>query len=93
MVNWVAKGETGWIVKTGKDSAVSFTEAHAAIEADPENEIEAKDATNAVFTVENTPGMSLPSTGGPGTNLLYLIGIMLITLASMALIMKQKGNH
>jgi uncharacterized surface anchored protein len=41
------------------------------------------DNKNSVYiiTVKNTPGASLPNAGGPGTNLIYLFGIMLTGLA------------
>ena len=45
------------------------------------------------FTVGNTPGVALPSTGGPGTNLLYLLGSMLIMLASAVLIVQGRKKR
>ena len=42
------------------------------------------------FTVTNTTGVSLPNTGGPGTNLIYLLGIMLTGLAGSGLVMKKR---
>ena len=46
--------------------------------------------TTATFTVENTPGASLPSTGGPGTNLLYLFGSMLVMLAGAGFVLQSR---
>lgn len=43
--------------------------------------------------VWNNPGVSLPSTGGPGTNLLYLLGITLISLAGAGLVMKRRRRE
>ena len=37
------------------------------------------------FTVGNTPGASLPSTGGPGTTLIYILGSILILGAGILL--------
>ena len=50
--------------------------------------------TTVTFTVENTPGASLPSTGGPGTNLLYLFGSMLVMLAGAGFVCRigEKGK-
>ena len=45
---------------------------------------------NAQATVENTPGTALPSTGGPGTTAIYLLGIMLAGLAGAGLVMRRK---
>ena len=42
------------------------------------------------FTVGNTPGVALPSTGGPGTNLYYLFGIMLTAFAGAGLVLRKR---
>jgi len=41
-------------------------------------------------TVRNVTGVSLPSTGGPGTRLIYLLGTILIMLAATGLVMRKK---
>ena len=47
---------------------------------------------NALFIIPNSLGATLPNTGGPGTNLIYIIGIMLTGLAGVGLVMwKRKG--
>ena len=43
----------------------------------------------AVLTVDNTPGFELPSTGGPGTKLIYILG-GLLTLGSLLLLHHRK---
>ena len=43
-----------------------------------------------VFTIENTPGAALPSTGGPGTSLIYFLGIILTCLAGAGLILRKR---
>ena len=57
---------------------------------------DSKDGTGDVdkFIVEvlNNPGVELPSTGGPGTNLIYLLGLMLTGLAGAGLSMKRRRN-
>ena len=49
----------------------------------------ATDVEDAVFIIPNEPGAALPSTGGPGTNMLYLLGITLIGLAGVGFVMKR----
>ena len=44
----------------------------------------------AVFTVGNNPGVALPSTGGPGTALCYLIGSALIAMAGAILLLRRR---
>ena len=45
---------------------------------------------NDTIVVGNTLGVALPSTGGPGTNLYYLLGIMLTAFAGVGLVMKRR---
>ena len=63
---------------TGTLDTVTYDPAVAAVEADEENNIPASDAVPATFTIPNTPGAELPHTGGPGTRLFTLTGLMLI---------------
>ncbi len=44
------------------------------------------------ITVKNTSGTALPSTGGPGSKLIYLLGIMLTGIAGAGLLMKKRRN-
>ncbi len=48
------------------------------------------DDTTITIEVLNNPGVELPSTGGPGTNLIYFLGIMLTGLAGAGLVMKRR---
>jgi LPXTG-motif cell wall-anchored protein len=51
----------------------------------------AKGADNdASFIIPNTPGVSLPHTGGPGTRLFTVLGAVLICLATAGLVMKRR---
>ena len=43
----------------------------------------------AVLTVDNTPGIELPSSGGPGTRVIYLTGALL-TLLGVVMLMGRK---
>lgn len=47
----------------------------------------------ALLTIKNTPGAALPNTGGPGTNLIYLFGIMLTGLAGTGILMKRRRRN
>lgn len=51
-----------------------------------------KDQTTGEWTIKitNQTGYELPSTGGPGTNLIYLIGIMLTGTAGAGLVMRKR---
>ncbi|MBR2260046.1 MAG: hypothetical protein IJ899_22470 [Blautia sp.] len=70
---------------------VTFTAAQAAVADDPEtDEDETVVATNAIFTVKNTPGAALPNTGGPGTNLIYLLGMILTAVGCCGIVMMRK---
>ena len=42
------------------------------------------------ITIYNSTGYELPSTGGPGTNLIYLIGFMLTGIAGAGLVMRKR---
>ena len=42
------------------------------------------------YMIRNNAGVELPSTGGPGTNIIYLFGIMLTGLAGAGLVMKRR---
>ena len=50
----------------------------------------ASDDDNAVFIIPNTPGAALPSTGGPGTSLICLLGMMLSGSAGAGMVLKKR---
>ena len=43
------------------------------------------------FKVENESGAALPNTGGSGTTLIYLLGLILACFAGAGLVMKRKS--
>ena len=51
------------------------------------------DASKITIEVLNNPGITLPNTGGPGTNLIYIFGIMLTGLAGVGLVMKRRRRN
>ena len=42
------------------------------------------------ISIKNEPGTALPATGGPGTHLFYLFGILFTVIASTGLVMKKR---
>ena len=48
------------------------------------------DADKFIVEVLNNPGVELPATGGPGTTLLYLLGILLTGVAGTGLVIKRR---
>ena len=49
-----------------------------------------KQGNNHVYIVENVSGAALPNTGGPGTKLIYFLGIVFTCLAGAGLVMRKK---
>ena len=73
------------------DSIITVTSGQTAYNDDSIGASTKKtDKNGDTFVVPNTPGVALPSTGGPGTNLLYLLGITLIGLAGAGFVMKRR---
>jgi len=68
-----------------KFSAPAWTAEGADLEADA-------DAVTAVCEIENKPGSTLPSTGGIGTKLFYLIGGLLAVGSGIVLVTKKRMN-
>ena len=50
-------------------------------------------STDNDFIIPNNPGAALPNTGGSGTNLIYLFGIMLTGLAGAGLVMRKRRRN
>lgn len=75
---------TGSITVTiADDGKVSFT--------DPNNKsTTGAAAVSAKITVKNTPGSLLPSTGGVGTTMFYVIGGIIVAAAAVLLISKRR---
>lgn len=59
---------------------------------DNDGEITADDKTTTEVGVENKSGTLLPSTGGMGTTLIYLAGIVLVVLSGYVLISKRRAS-
>ena len=48
------------------------------------------ETVNTLFSIGNTPGAALPNTGGPGTTLIYLLGILLTGFAGAGMVLKMR---
>lgn len=73
--------ETPWYFTADANGKATLTATYTmASAADNDNS----------FYIENEPGAALPMTGGPGTNLIYLFGIMLTGLACTGLVVKRR---
>lgn len=59
---------------------------------DNDGKITADDKTTTEVGVENKSGTLLPSTGGMGTTLIYLAGIVLVVLSGYVLISKRRAS-
>ena len=57
---------------------------------DAEDYSDIADKSTTVLRVWNNPGVVLPSTGGPGTNLIYLLGTILTAFAGVGLVMRKR---
>ena len=40
--------------------------------------------------ITNQSGVALPATGGPGTNFIYLLGLLLTSFAGTGILMKRR---
>ena len=76
---------------TGTIQTVTYQPATVAIADDPTTqEDESSPAEDASFTIPNTPGVALPSTGGPGTNILYLLGSLMLAFGSAGFVLRKR---
>ena len=94
-IKWSAEEGT-WIERTNdpNDNTVTFEDAKAAVQDDPStDENEAKEAANAAFIIGNTPGSPLPSSGGPGSRFILLLGTVLALTAGGLLILRLRRKY
>ena len=79
------------IIGDGKTTFTVNAASVAGAVAEMQTNGEAEVATGAyVIKVQNSAGAVLPSTGGSGTTLIYLLGIMLTSLAGAGLVMRKR---
>ena len=86
--------ENGTVVEESNDlkNGATYTPAQDAVEDNPDTTDidESREATNDTFTIPNTPGAALPSTGGPGTRLFTILGTILILGAGVLLLRRRR---
>jgi len=76
--------ETPWFIMIDTSGTATLeAEYTMASEAEEENS----------FYIENEPGAELPSTGGPGTRLIYMLGAMLVMLGGAVLLFRTRMNE
>ena len=83
---------TGYTVTIGGVQAASYTidAGTAVIEKDPATADDAGD--NKTQEIVDTQGVELPSTGGIGTTLFYIIGAILVLGAGILLVTRRRMN-
>ncbi len=90
-IEWSAD-QAKWIEK-GNDELITFEAAVPAVSDNPDTpENESADAVNAAFTIGNTPGSALPSTGGPGSRFIILLGAMFVLAAGGILVLRLRRS-
>lgn len=76
-----------YYLESGNQANLSITHEGIAVQV---NEGEGEALYSYILTVPNSAGAVLPSTGGPGTDRIYLLGIMLTAFAGAGLLMRKK---
>ena len=74
-------GPSSWVRRTDETGTNDLTQA--ALSADTQSE-------TMYYDIANNAGAELPSTGGPGTDLIYLFGIILTGIAGAGMITKRR---
>ena len=59
----------------------------------PSDATKSSDGLTWTITASNNPGVVLTSTGGPGTNLIYLFGFLITGIAGTGLVMRKKQRE
>jgi LPXTG-motif cell wall-anchored protein len=86
-------------VRNNTQTYLRLTDQNGTVLADDdnnpilENDYAAVSENGLSISVKNEPGAALPNTGGPGTNLIYIFGIMLTGLAGVGLVMKRRRRN
>ena len=87
---------SGYVQMTSKPTfkvmANDSNELEITLLNNPDNLLQVVEGELTIM-VGNTPGVALPNTGGPGTGLIYLIGLMLTAFAGAGLVMKKRRRN
>ena len=73
-------------------SLVTFTQKIEAVAGNEETDTPASPAVPATVTIQNETGAALPSTGGPGIGIFYILGSIITLLATVLLIAKKRRD-
>ena len=80
----------------GKDyqlsSLVTFTQKKEAVAGNEGTNTPASPAVPATVTIQNEAGAALPSTGGYGTGMFYILGSIITLVAVVLLITKKRSD-
>ena len=80
-------------LKVDSDGQISLTdESGTGANENREAELTDHETEGYILTVKNVSGMSLPSTGGPGTCIFYILGGICVTLAWICIMMRRRGR-
>lgn len=86
------KAGTYYLKETKAPDGYNLLKTIQKIEIGEDGSIKLNDAVTDVVKVKNNAGIELPSTGGMGTTLIYLAGIVLVVLSGYVLISKRRAS-
>lgn len=69
------------VKRTNADNTADLT--HSAVVANSDNE-------TVYYRITNNSGVELPATGGPGTTMIYLLGIVITGLAGLGIVVRRR---
>ena len=86
------KAGTYYLKETKAPDGYNLLKTIQTINIEEDGSINLKDGVTDVVKVKNNSGIELPSTGGMGTTLIYLAGIVLVVLSGYVLISKRRAS-
>lgn len=86
------KAGTYYLKETKAPDGYNLLKTIQIIEIGEDGSIKLNNLTTDVVKVKNNSGIELPSTGGMGTTLIYLAGIVLVVLSGYVLISKRRAS-
>lgn len=84
-------GDIIFKIEDGKMTMITEVNEEGKIKFVPA--VDGAEPTAALLTVINESGVELPSTGGPGTTHLYILGLILTALAGAGMAMKHRNSR
>ena len=80
----------GTVTVTGRTEDSNGKITYADDESNLVTFMQKKEGTPAEVDVQNEPGVALPSTGGHGTSMFYILGSILTLLGAVLLIARRR---